>query len=120
MAEQEKELINSRLKLLTPLQRRFRINAGSAWSGEVVKQTDNFIILKNPRRFIGAPTGWPDLCGWDSVKITPEMVGQKISVFVGEEFKTPHVRMSKEQTIFGKLLLRMGGIFKIVRPDDLK
>jgi hypothetical protein len=115
MAEAERELIQTRLHLLEKNQRRFRINAGQGWAGDIVKQTPEMIVIKNPRVFHGAPKGWPDLCGWDEIEITLDMVGTRVAVFVGEEFKTKGVRMSKEQTIFQRVLTAMGGIFKIIR-----
>jgi hypothetical protein len=126
MAELERDLIDARLRLLGDSQRRFRINAGQAWAAApkdtlhpsrpmTVRVMPGDVILRRARVFHGAPKGWPDLCGWDSIVITPEMVGQTVAVFVGEEFKTPHVRMSPEQGIFRDCLTRMGGRFEVMR-----
>lgn len=76
----------------------------------------NCLLLVGPRPFIGAPEGFPDVIGWDTVEITTNMVGQKIAVFVGEEFKATG-RLSRVQKIFGALLTRMGGLFRVVRND---
>ena len=115
MGEKEREMIDARLRELGPDQRRFRINAGSGWAGSTVRHEGRFLILSDPRVFHGAPTGWPDLCGWDSVTITPDMLGQTVAIFVGEEFKTPGVRMSREQVIFKRVLEEMGGRFRIIK-----
>lgn len=111
MGLKEKRLTNERLLNLKPTERLFRINAGMAWTGEIVKNNKQIIILKNPRPFWGAPAGWPDLAGWETIEITPEMVGQKIAVFKFEEVKATG-DLSKDQKKFKKLILKMGGIFK--------
>ena len=115
MATSERNLINEHLKTLTPNQRRFRINAGVAWTGDVTRLPSGDLLIKNPRPFHGAPKGWPDLCGMDSIEITSGMVGQKIAVFVGEEFKTAHTRMSREQSLFADMCKRLGAVFRIIR-----
>jgi ribosomal protein S19 len=51
------------------------------------------------------------------VVITPDMVGQRVAVFVGEEFKTERVRMSREQSIFRRVLESMGGRFRVARSE---
>jgi hypothetical protein len=103
---------------LKDTERLFRINAGEAWQGEVVRQTSNTITLKNPRRFHGAPPGWPDLAGWRSITITPEMVGQTVAVFWGAEIKAGKDRLRKHQRMFRDILKSMGGIFDIFRDED--
>jgi hypothetical protein len=116
MGAPERKLINEILKNLPKNKRLFRINAGTGWTGEVVRKTENSITLKNPRIFHGAPTGWPDLAGWETVEITPEMVGQKIAVFVAEEVKATG-GLSKIQKLFRDTLENMGGIFRVVKSD---
>jgi len=114
MGHQEKRLIDKRLLNLKPWQRRFRINAGQGWTGQIIKRTPEILTLKNPRVFKSAPKGWADLCGWDSVEITPDMVGQVVAVFVFEEVKATG-DLSKEQKGFKKLIERMGGVFTVLR-----
>jgi hypothetical protein len=115
MGAPERDLINSRLASLQPHERRFRINAGLAWTGEIVRRTRTTITLRNPRPFHAAPPGWPDLAGWDSVSVTPEMVGQLVAVFAAEEMKTGRQRLSRLQRLFRDCLLRMGGEYRIIR-----
>ena len=114
MGWQEKRLIDKRLKSLKKHERRFRANSGRAWTGEIIKQTDGVLILKNARVFHGMPAGTPDLIGWDSVKITPDMVGQTVAVFVGEEVKATG-DLSPGQIKFKNLIEKMGGIFRVLR-----
>ncbi|MDR0656550.1 MAG: hypothetical protein LBG22_09585 [Treponema sp.] len=115
MGRAEHDLISAHLASLTPDKRRFRINAGMGWSGETSRLKNGDIIIHNPRPFHGAPKGFPDTVGWDCVEITPGMVGKKIAVFVGEEFKTGKLKLSREQGLFKKCLERMGGVFRVIR-----
>ena len=126
MAELEREVLDRRLRELGLVGpgaaeapcRRFRINAGMAWAGEVARRGSDFLVLKNPRPFWGAPIGWPDLAGWDSVLIRPKDVppeGLRVAIFAGDEGKTPNVRLSREQKIFRDVLVRHGGRFEVIR-----
>jgi hypothetical protein len=96
-------------------ERLFRINCGTGWAGRVAKHTTELLVLQAPRPLRAAPTGWPDLCGWETVTVTPEMVGRKIAVFVGEEIKCSG-SLRPEQKAFRDLLVRMGGIHRVIRP----
>ncbi|MCK5603589.1 hypothetical protein KAR91_17015 [Candidatus Pacearchaeota archaeon] len=107
-----KEILGS----LPPNKRLFRINAGLGWTGRVQRQVKNMLILLDPRPLKAAPKGWPDLCGWETVEITPEMVGKKIAVFVFEEVKVTG-KLTREQALFKRVLEKMGGIFRIHGPD---
>ena len=115
MGHNEQEIIKNRLLSLAGNERLFRINAGTGWVGQTVKHSPAMIILKNPRPFHGAPNGWPDLCGWQTVEITSDMVGQKIAVFTGEEVKAGKDQMRKEQTGFRDIIERMGGVYRVIK-----
>lgn len=115
MATPEKILTNKHLAQLDPkTERLFRINAGVGWAGKVTYRDANKIVLEKPRPLHAAPKGWPDLCGWRTVKITPDMVGQEIAVFVGAEVKATG-NLSPDQSRFKTVLEAMGGIFDVVR-----
>ena len=113
MASKEKTLTNSVLRELGDDERLFRINAGAGWTGQVVSNQDGLLVMKNPRRFIGAPKGWPDLAGWKTVTVTKDMVGKKLAVFVGKEVKATG-KLSKVQEKFRDLVKQMGGIYRVV------
>lgn len=129
MGEKERELIDARLRILTPDQRRFRINAGQGWVAApkdtlhpskpmTVRVYPGDVVLHQARVFIGAPVGWSDLVGIDSLVIRREDVpeeGLRVAVFVAEEFKTPNVRLSEDQRRFGKMVLGLGGRFEVMR-----
>lgn len=112
MASKERDIINARLTNLASNERLFRINAGMGWAGRTVMH-GNIIIIKNPFPLHAAPEGWPDLCGWTTIEITPEMVGQKIAVFTAEEVKATG-KLSKIQRRFRDIIERMGGIFRVI------
>lgn len=112
MASKEREIIQKRLLNLSSNERLFRINAGMGWCGRSVRR-GNCLIIENPYPLHAAPEGWPDLCGWTEIEITPDMVGQKVAVFTGEEIKATG-KLSKQQTAFKYLIERMGGIFRVI------
>lgn len=111
----EQEAIRRRLLALDPSRERmFRINAGVGWTGSQIRRMRDAIIISDPRPLHAAPIGWPDLCGWRTVTVTPDMIGMKIAVFCGEEFKlTGDLR--SEQRAFRDILETMGGAYTVVR-----
>ena len=73
-----------------------------------------------PRPFFGMPAGTPDLIGFDSIIITDEMVGQRVAVFVGPDLKaTKNDKLKKEQVNFKNLLVKMGAVHRLHRPDGV-
>ena len=117
----ENEFIKLYLKNMASNMRLFRINAGSGWTGKdkdiyhYVKNGIRYITIKNPRILHAAPPGWPDLAGWEEIEITDDMIGQKIAVFTGKEFKMTGY-LSKIQKKFRDVLRSMGGNFETVKP----
>lgn len=78
--------------------------------------------LRDPRtgqmvRFGLAP-GSPDLVGWRTVTVTPEMVGQRLAVFCGLEVKIPGGRVRADQMHFLDRLRDAGGVAGVVRSED--
>ena len=59
--------------------RLFRCNAGTSWQGLEVARSRERLTLENPRAVHGWPPGSADLVGWQSVVVTPEMVGQYLT-----------------------------------------
>jgi len=118
MGTPENNLKNQVDRNLTSDQRLWRINVGMAWIGKIIERGVSYIKIANPRPFHGAPTGFPDMIGFDSIIITPEMIGQRVAVFVGSELKaTKGDKLKKEQNNFKKLIVKMGGIHREHRPD---
>lgn len=72
---------------------------------------------RNPRKM---KAGWlipasPDLLGYHSLVITPEMVGKRIAVAMYIEAKTPDGFVAKEQQHFIDRAVKDGAIAGIVR-----
>lgn len=84
------------------------------WTGKVIRKDSEYVVIKNPRPLHAAPEGWPDLCGWTEMEITPDMVGRKIAVFTAEEVKVTG-KLSKAQKAFRDVLTAMGGLFKVIK-----
>ena len=115
MAQKEKQIINQILKNLPVNQRLFRINAGTGWIGKIagiIKDRD-ILMIQNPRPLRAAPEGWPDLCGWEEIEITPDMVGSKIARFFAVEVKASG-KLSYRQKKFKEIIEKMGGRFSVV------
>lgn len=122
MSQKEHAKIAERIKEINPNKKRlYRINAGKTWIASpkdtsIVKSINGGLTvhMRNARRFNGAPKGWPDLAGFESVTITPDMVGKKIAVFVGEEVKVTGT-LNLAQKAFRDVLVKLGGIFRVIR-----
>lgn len=114
MGSRERDIINERLSGLAKNERMFRANSGMGWSGVSARKGD-VLIIKNPRPFHGMPEGFPDLVGWTSITITPDMVGQTLAVFTAEEVKATG-KLTAAQERFRELITRMGGIWRVIRP----
>ena len=60
----------------------FRANVGSGWTGTVHKSSARSVTIYGARRFsTGLPAGFPDLFGFRTITITPNMVGKEMAVF---------------------------------------
>lgn len=66
----------------------------------------------------GLCNGSSDLIGWQTVTVTPDMVGKKIAVFVAIETKTQKGRASTEQKNFIERVNEAGGIAGIAKSDE--
>ena len=121
---QESNLLK-RILLSCPATRRlFRINAGTAWTGRHVEHINTpehvhvfpgDIVIRQARPFHGAIAGWPDLAGWETVEITPDMVGKKLARFVALEAKTKGVRVTDAQQNFLDQVAAAGGVAEVIR-----
>jgi hypothetical protein len=119
MGAREKLLENERFKEVDPkTERMFRFHAAKGWMGPWERLKDGRILVGPGAQLVqGAPTGFPDTAGWKTITVTPDMIGKKLAVFVGEELKATG-DLSPEQRAFGKILKAMGGIFRVKRADD--
>tara|TARA_E500000331_G_C17135006_1_gene660016 strand:+ start:653 stop:1051 length:399 start_codon:yes stop_codon:yes gene_type:complete len=97
------------------IQQRIRIGLSR---GETRLFRNNTGALKDQNgRLVhfGLCKGSPDLVGFRSVKITPEMVGQTVAVFTAIEVKTPKGKPTPLQERFLKVVQDFGGIAGIAR-----
>jgi hypothetical protein len=90
----------------TPGLRVFRNNVGA------IKDRNNRLVR------YGLCTGSADLIGWQSVVITPAMVGQRFARFISVEVKTPSGRLSPEQETWQAAVQKAGGIAVVARSVD--
>lgn len=107
--------------------RLFRNNVGQGWIGKserithpgyVAMRAGDVVIRQARALHAGLCEGSPDLIGWRSVEITPDMVGQRVAVFAGLEVKTDTGRPTTEQTRFIAAVRDAGGISGIVRSPE--
>lgn len=66
----------------------------------------------------GLCKGASDIIGWRSVKVTKDMVGQRIAVFAAVEVKGPKGRLTPEQIEFLDLVDAAGGFSCMVRSVE--
>jgi len=89
-----------------PAVRMFRNNVGA------IKAPDGRVIR------YGLCNGSADLIGWQTVTITPEMIGQRFARFLSVEVKAPKGRLTHEQETWRAAVLRAGGIAIVARSVD--
>ena len=95
------------LGISKPGVRIWRNNCGA------LKDADGRLI-----RFGVANPGGSDLIGWRSVTVTPDMVGQKIAVFLAIEVKGEHGRATEAQKNFIARVRADGGLAGVARSID--
>ena len=118
MGAREKEIFASYLRGLTASQRRFRIVSAMAWVGKARRLPNGDSILRGAQRVRTAPEGFFDFVGWDEVTITPDMVGQTLAVFAGDEVKAKGDRLSAMQRALGECLAAHGGRWRVIRTPS--
>lgn len=116
----EADIMRRLMKLATNLgSRMFRNNTAQAWVGEMRKNRDGSITLKNPRPLhAGLCVGSSDLVGWTPVRITQDMVGDTVAVFTAVEVKTQTGRATDDQKKFIAAVQSAGGYAGIARNDQ--
>jgi hypothetical protein len=65
-----------------------------------------------------ANPGGSDLIGWNSVTITPDMVGRRVAIFAALEVKSKTGRIRAEQQAFVDNVKKSGGIAGVVRSVE--
>lgn len=102
-----------------PGTRVFRQNTGVAWQGDVRKNPDGSITIRNPRPIhAGLCKGSSDLIGWKSVLVASHHVGKRLAVFLAIETKGKRTVTTPEQTNFLDRVKSDGGLAGIARSVD--
>lgn len=97
-------------RLVGPDVRLWRNTVGHGWQGIVSRLPDGSVLIRRPRAItFGLAPGSSDLIGLRSVLITPEMVGQRVAVFLAVEVKTERGRATDEQLSFIGMVNALGG-----------
>ena len=104
----------------TAIMQDIRLALGQCPGIKMFRQ--NVGAYKDPRtgRVIryGLATGSADLIGWQTVTITPDMVGQRFARFVSVEVKAPKGRLTPEQETWRAAVLKAGGIAVVARSVE--
>lgn len=95
--------------------------SGNGYVGQIKNNQSGLITLINFRRIqfgLGAHKGSSDFIGWQTVKITPDMVGENFARFLSVETKAPGKlsNTSNEQELWIAMVNRSGG--KALVIDD--
>jgi len=98
----------------------FRANVGTAWaSNDISKLPDGALLLRNPRPFsTGLPPGFADLFGFVPVRITADMVGKDVAMFVALECKSSRGKAREAQERFVDAVNTAGGRAGFARDVD--
>lgn len=97
----------------------FRSNTGQAWTGKVLEKTVRKVVILDPRVLhAGLCNGSSDLIGWQSVTVTPEMVGKKVAIFTAIEVKGADGRLTPDQRGFIDRIKADGGCAFMARSDQ--
>lgn len=105
-----------------PDVRLFRNPVGTAWVGRLLYQSDDRVTLDRAHRIeCGLFPGSGDLIGWQTIQITPDMVGRHVAVFTSIEVKTRRGRMREGQLTWLSNVAQAGGNAGIARsPEDAR
>ncbi len=89
------------------------------WTGRMTKIGEK-VVLENARPLhSGLIKGSSDLIGWQTVLVTPGMVGKKIAIFTAIEVKKSNAgRASSEQINFIEQVRESGGIAGIAFDEE--
>ena len=100
----------------TALQNKIRLALGQRANVRMFRNNVGLFKTQDGRNVqTGLCVGSSDLIGFQSVTITPEMIGQKIAVFTAIEVKTESGKVSEPQTKFIEMVRKFGGIGAVVR-----
>jgi len=67
----------------------------------------------------GLCNGSADLIGFESITVTPAMIGKKIAVFRADEVKVKNRPLSPDQKLWLKMCADNGAIVNVIREEDV-
>ena len=102
----------------TNLSRHLRILASRLEARLFRNQVGHYTIEGGRKITTGLGVGSPDLVGWKTLEITPEMVGKSVAVFAGIEVKSGHRKASPKQESWIAAIRAAGGIACVARNAD--
>jgi len=101
----------------TDLQQRIRLALGTSPNLRIFRNQVG--SLPDPRTGrpvqFGLARSSADLIGWRTVTVTPEMVGQRVAVFLSIEVKTSTGRLTPQQHNWLEAVRAAGGIAGVAR-----
>lgn len=101
-----------------PDVRLFRNHTGAGWTGRLVARNGRNVVLQDARFCnFGLAPGSSDLIGWQSVMITPDMVGHCFARLLAIEVKA-RGRVTKQQRDFLRVANEMGAAAGVARSVE--
>lgn len=105
--------------------RLWRMSVGLAWMGDArkfdrsctVNVDPGDVLIRKARPFKSGVEGMSDGIGFMPVKVTSDMVGQTVAVYLAVEDKTGSGRATKEQSAFIRMVRSFGGLAGVARND---
>lgn len=123
----EQDILRSIMRLSTGAVRLFRNNIGVFWTGRIERigkggmtaVAPGDVVIRSARPVsCGLQEGSGDLIGWRSVVVTPDMVGQRLAVFVSIEVKSERGRVRESQENWASVVDGFGGIAIVARSVE--
>lgn len=126
MSESTNQLPRCLLRLSQRGATVWRCNTGMGWAGKATQIRQRKMVTVHPGDVIvhqayplraGLCKGGSDIVGIVPVRITPEMVGTVVGVFIGPEVKDDTGEPSPEQANYIAAVTSLGGISGVVRNE---
>ncbi len=115
MTSEKKIQTDITLELNSENVRLWRNDTGTAYRGRISRHKDCILIGEPKLISYGLCKGSSDLIGFQSKIITPEMVGQRVAIFLAVECKNEDGKATDEQIRFIDMVNAKGGKACIAR-----
>lgn len=85
----------------------------------MVERRGTTVTLRRASRLTyGLQPGYSDLVGWQSIEITPDMVGQRVAAFLSIEVKNTNGRLTTRQQLWMRAVRAAGGKADVARSPE--